>query len=103
MTTQVYQADSYNKTESDIAAEFARSWFAEPRQVEKIKPDHTFTLVDGVSVYQIVHIPGGGYAVDVYRIYQLGLRPEIIDEMTLQVGVIKAARRGLARRKAETK
>jgi len=56
MSDIVYQVSAHEYTPQQAASEFARKWFAEPRQVERFA-NNRFTLVDGVAEYEIIHIP----------------------------------------------
>lgn len=72
MTTLVYQTESFNKTPEQAAQEFARTYFDKPRQIKSMAGNE-FSLKDGLSKYQVAHVPGGGYEVDVFKIYRIGL------------------------------
>jgi hypothetical protein len=56
MSEPIYLIDTEGRTPAQVAIEFARNYFDEPREVDWIKRDHkgtTFALKDGVRVYQI--------------------------------------------------
>ena len=52
----LYQVLADEYTPRQAADEFARKWFAEPRQVEWFANNH-FALVDGVAEYEVVYVP----------------------------------------------
>ena len=56
MSTIVYQVSAQDYTPRQAADEFARKWFAEPRQVDSFANER-FTLVNGVAEYVIVRVP----------------------------------------------
>ena len=64
----VYQTDAYRKTPEDVAKLFARDYFANPREVERMD-GNSFMLVDGLATYTIRFVPGKRFeSVDVYQV-----------------------------------
>jgi hypothetical protein len=50
---RVWQVDDSSKTAKDVARDFARTYWAEPRRVVGFKSDGAFKVTRGVRTYRV--------------------------------------------------
>jgi hypothetical protein len=70
LAESLFSTEAHNKRAHDAAAEFAKTYWREPREIEAYDYDaDTFTLVDGAAEYQVQLVVGVRFeSVDTFQI-----------------------------------
>ena len=71
---EVFNVDAHNRTAADVAAEFSRTYWDQPREVVNLRAGYPwyFEVENGTATYKISYVPEiplGYYAV--YKIFRL--------------------------------